>query len=155
MYCILQTFIILPGLCLLHIYMQLSWVRCASIIVDAVLTDFIFNFTELHKIPISRLSGFQSFPQILKALSQALRPFTEWHCLEQPGIILGMGSANERWCYIVTSSLIGWTHTQYDPWATISGVNFNNGVWAPQSNLIQIHIAIIGTIMIKSYHKFA
>ena len=30
------------------------------------------------------------------------------------GIILGMGSANER-RYIVTSSLIGWAHTQNDP----------------------------------------
>ena len=30
------------------------------------------------------------------------------------GIILGMGSANERRRYIVTASLIGWTHTQND-----------------------------------------
>ena len=29
-------------------------------------------------------------------------------------IILGMGSANERWCYFVTSSLIGWAYTQND-----------------------------------------
>ena len=26
-----------------------------------------------------------------------------------------MGSTNERWCYVVTSSLIGWSHTQNDP----------------------------------------
>ena len=26
-----------------------------------------------------------------------------------------MHPANERWCYIVTSSLIGWAHTQNDP----------------------------------------
>ena len=32
------------------------------------------------------------------------------------GIILGMGSANERHCYIVTVSLIDWAHTQNDPW---------------------------------------
>ena len=32
-----------------------------------------------------------------------------------PGIILGMGSANERRRYIVTSSLIGWAHTYNDP----------------------------------------
>ena len=30
------------------------------------------------------------------------------------GIILYMGSANERWRYNVTSSLIGWAHTQND-----------------------------------------
>ena len=31
------------------------------------------------------------------------------------GIIPGMGSANERRRYIVTSSLIGWTHNQTIP----------------------------------------
>ena len=31
------------------------------------------------------------------------------------GIILVMGSANERWRYNVTSSLIGWANTQKDP----------------------------------------
>ena len=34
--------------------------------------------------------------------------------------IMGMDSASERWRYIVTSSLIGWAHTQSDlcirPW---------------------------------------
>ena len=39
--------------------------------------------------------------------------------MELPGIILGMGSANERWRYIVMSSLIGWAHTQNDPWVTL------------------------------------
>ena len=32
------------------------------------------------------------------------------------GIILGMGSANERRCYNVRSSLTGWAHTQNDPY---------------------------------------
>ena len=35
--------------------------------------------------------------------------------IEYPGIILGMCPANQRRCYIVTSSLIGWAHTQKDP----------------------------------------
>ena len=30
--------------------------------------------------------------------------------------ILCMHPANERWCYLVTSSPIGWAHTQNDPW---------------------------------------
>ena len=30
--------------------------------------------------------------------------------------LLGMGSANERWRYIVTSALIGCAHDQHDPW---------------------------------------
>ena len=36
-----------------------------------------------------------------------------WHVIMR--IILGMGSANERRRYIVTSFLIGWAHTQNDP----------------------------------------
>ena len=38
-------------------------------------------------------------------------------------IILDMGSANERGCYFVTSSLIGWTHTQNDHCSTGLGSN--------------------------------
>ena len=37
-------------------------------------------------------------------------------CVKCAGIILGMGAANERRHYIVTSSPIGWTHTQKEPW---------------------------------------
>ena len=33
----------------------------------------------------------------------------------KPEIILYMGPANERWRYMVTSSLIGWVHIQNDP----------------------------------------
>ena len=33
------------------------------------------------------------------------------------GIILCMHPANERWCYNVMSSLIGWAHPQIDPWS--------------------------------------
>ena len=32
------------------------------------------------------------------------------------GIILSMGSANEKRRYIVASSFIGWAHTQNDIW---------------------------------------
>ena len=32
------------------------------------------------------------------------------------GIILCMHRANERWCYLLTSSLIGLMHTHNDPW---------------------------------------
>ena len=37
-----------------------------------------------------------------------------WFCC-CAGMILFMCSANERWCNIVTSSPIGWAHTQNDP----------------------------------------
>ena len=36
---------------------------------------------------------------------------------QQPGIIMHMRPANERRRYNVTSSLIGWAHTQNDLWA--------------------------------------
>ena len=35
------------------------------------------------------------------------------------GTILCMRPANERWRYILTSSLIGWMYTQNDPWCSI------------------------------------
>ena len=31
------------------------------------------------------------------------------------GIILDMGTTNEKWCYILTVSLISWAHIQNDP----------------------------------------
>ena len=36
--------------------------------------------------------------------------------INDPGIILCVCPANERWRYTVTPSLIGWAHTQNDPW---------------------------------------
>ena len=41
------------------------------------------------------------------------------------GVILGMGSANERRRYIVTSSFIDWAHTQRNP----CNVNITYTVW--------------------------
>ena len=38
-------------------------------------------------------------------------------CTASSGIILCMRPANERWCYNVTSSLIGWAHSQNYPWS--------------------------------------
>ena len=32
-----------------------------------------------------------------------------------PGILLGLRSANERWCYFIMSSLISWAHIQKSP----------------------------------------
>ena len=39
------------------------------------------------------------------------------------GTILLICPANQRPCYFVTSSLIGWPHTQNDPWSWIRNVN--------------------------------
>ena len=47
-----------------------------------------------------------------------------------PGIVFCMRPANERWCYIVTSPLIGWPHTKIDPCDTVKScydiVNFHS-----------------------------
>ena len=40
-----------------------------------------------------------------------------------PGIILCMHAANEGWRYTVTPSLLGWAHTQNDPWIYNSEVS--------------------------------
>ena len=44
------------------------------------------------------------------------------------GIFLGMGSANKRQHYIVTLSIIGWAHTQNDPWST-SSISYEICTW--------------------------
>ena len=41
-----------------------------------------------------------------------------------PGIVLCMRSANERRRYNVTSPLIGWAHTQNDPWKSIDHTTY-------------------------------
>ena len=41
---------------------------------------------------------------------------TQVDCISLSGIILWMGPANERRCYIVMASLIGWAYSQNDPW---------------------------------------
>ena len=39
-----------------------------------------------------------------------------------PGIILGMGLANKRRRYNVTSFIIGWAHTKKDPCISVLGL---------------------------------
>ena len=42
------------------------------------------------------------------------------------GIILGIDSANQRCCYIVIPSLIGWAHTHIDPWLFVCVCSVQN-----------------------------
>ena len=55
--------------------------------------------------------------------------------LRTSGIILCMGSANERWHYIVTASLFGWAHTQNDPWYLCARSRYQAGTsnYIPQN----------------------
>ena len=55
----------------------------------------------------------QCWPRSLSPYDVTRPQWVNWTAIEA-GIILGMGSANERWRYIVTSSLVGWAHTQND-----------------------------------------
>ena len=41
------------------------------------------------------------------------------------GIILCMRPANESWRYTVTPSLIGWAHTQNDPWEFLQTLDYS------------------------------
>ena len=51
-----------------------------------------------------------------------------------------MRPANERQHYNVTSSLIGWAHTQNDPWCVNTGVFFMNESWSPNCLLQNYNI---------------
>ena len=55
------------------------------------------------------------------------------------GHILGMGSANERRRYYVTSPLIGWANIQNDPWYIYKGYT---GESVHISNTIQLGTVI-------------
>ena len=55
---------------------------------------------------------------IINYLHMFTDPTTKAHDIDTTavsGIILDMGSANERQCYNVKLSLIGWAYTQNDP----------------------------------------
>ena len=56
-------------------------------------------------------------------VSHWLSPYPEWAQPMKDDVTIILGSANERQRYIVTSSLIGWTHTQNDPYTVLLRVN--------------------------------
>ena len=76
--------------------------------------------------------------------------------LQYPEIILCMHATNERRCYNVMSSLIGWAHTQNDPWyqfyllvfCSSSGCGFNSRPsleFSPGAPLHKYRLSDIGT----------
>ena len=65
--------------------------------------QLFISATQVHGQRVSNLAII--FCEIQKARFQRV----DW------GIILFMRTANERWRYSVTPSLIGWVHTQSDP----------------------------------------
>ena len=71
------------------------------------------------------IAGFQ---EIIRRKISFVWQWQNYFCVDSlgliflvPGINLWMHPANKKWCYILTSSLIGWAHTQNNPFST--GVN--------------------------------
>ena len=84
------------------------WKTCFKHFILTGMYHFLFN---LERWPVYNVGGFLNFDNDSSAVgADGLVSFT----LSE--IILCMGSANERWCYIVMSTLIGGAHTQHGPW---------------------------------------
>ena len=62
------------------------------------------------------------------------------------GLILCMGSANEIRCCIVTSSLIGWAHTQDDPWYAHGLWCYGKTLWRHQMETFSALLALCAGI---------
>ena len=81
--------------------------------------DFCFTGWNMTESPQLKNWSFQNNQLVISTACFNLNCFSPcpWS-----GIILGMDSANERRCYSVTSSLIGWAQTQNDPclWMILS-----------------------------------
>ena len=92
---------------------SISWYGCQNsvskswyIIVYLQRKMWIFP---LHYNNINKIKTGQSSSRLCMALSVSVFLYLS------AGIILCMRPANERWRYSVTSSLIGWAHSQNDP----------------------------------------
>ena len=85
------------------------------------------------------------------------RWFHSWKCFGYvPGLILGQCPPNEKWCYIVTTSLIGPAQTYNQPWVLcdhylspeqkisqdIEDVLIHKILHAPNDSLVNKHIEV-------------
>ena len=74
-----------------------------------------------------------------------------------PGIILCIHPANDRWCYSVTSSLIGWVHTQNDICNPVISMSLSTRwcmIWWVLF-FIPLHTAVINRTALSTTHKHA
>ena len=73
------------------------------------------------------------------------------------GIILWMRPANERGCYIVMSSLIGWVHTQNDPccrrWCFIGSWGKSHFLYISLMVPCCLHLFKVANILLKSLNR--
>ena len=93
--------------------------------------------------PWTLLSGL-SFQQVILTHLKS-----RWSIPERfAGIILWMHPANERWCYTVSSSLIGWVHTQNDPWLWVNiSYEYTNNWWYNQKNVQASLVHILWNVL--------
>ena len=75
---------------------------------------FVYILTELYAMQYIPRNMYNS-RFVMLVWHAHLPVLLHWHRGDCPGIILGMGSANERRCHYVTPSLIGWAQAQNDP----------------------------------------
>ena len=97
------------------ILMHLIYFKIKVVNVSIISVVNIINFKQslddemqIYSIEMITCSGICMKLNGLKNISTKNRSFVD--TITQSGIILLMYSANERWCYIVTPSLIGWVH---------------------------------------------
>ena len=78
--------------------------------------SFYMLYKQIEKNAQLQKSGKWKFVDMCQALTSSPLYGNRDVGQQWAGFILCMRPANERRRYIVTSSLIGWAHTQNDPW---------------------------------------
>ena len=96
-------------------------VRCCGLstcLLHACWLSELLSILKISALNITRwytLPGYYNGMTLVRLSSHNKFPISHFYCWTAE-IILCMCPANERWRYIVTSSPIGWAHTQNDPW---------------------------------------
>ena len=95
-------------------------------LVSLICLPFANSCTASHSVTAKLVQWalyvlFKIVKSLMRHLGLAIGNFRHvrwfwWTLQPVTGIILVMGSANERWCYNEAFSLIGSVHTENDPW---------------------------------------
>ena len=116
---------------------MITWTNADLLSARLQRTDFNEILFAIHRFWFKKMhlnfsaKWFLSWPQCVNSmtrfreilwtvLSAVIHSVMEIRNYWYPGIILCMPPANERWRYIVTASLIGWTHTPIETWKKTS-----------------------------------
>ena len=123
--------------------------KCESVrpvweILGIVYAPIIWHFSHIMASVGTKSGTYTCRIIVINPLRKALLLKTTdrkctWYILR---IILCMHPANERRCYIVTSSLIGWVHTQNHPWHLIQFSYPVNQIWHFSIQILYILTAL-------------